>query len=327
MRPQHRRLRLGAASLVALIIVACGSSAGAVPFTTSYTDGENWGDEAPVGIYAQGFSPSQTPAPDPGLATDAIVPLDRFQFFKGGRVDAAANIRLAILTSYFVNIQNLTTTSPAINHGTAENPIWGLSTNVIPSTAAIPTGSPITFFFNHLPLVYGNDYAALYVSEGDGGVLTPVRVSSLIATYVETPPGSGMYRPESDYGDPDIDYFKSTSNTINTNEFGSFLVTFNAPYADANFVAAFDLPPADYNHDGNWNDADFTAWKNQFGQTAGLDADGDLDGDVDGADFLFWQRRYGGPASLASAGSVPEPAALTLAVFAALAARRRWCGA
>src|SRR5688572_16681622 len=90
-------------------------AASAVPFTTLYTDGASWNS-----LYGQGFSPSETPSPDPGLAFDAIVPLDRFQFFKSGNVDTAANFRLAIVSNFFLNLDTFTTASPEL---------VGLSTN------------------------------------------------------------------------------------------------------------------------------------------------------------------------------------------------------
>jgi len=288
----------------------------AVPFTTSYTDGGSWNS-----LYGQGFSPFETPNPDPGLTPDAVVPLDRFQFFKSGNVDSAMNFRLAIVSNFFLNLQNFTTSSPEL---------VGLSTNTIASTASIPTGSPITFNFDDLPLTYGNDYAAIFVTEGAEGALSPVLVATLIADYVETPPGSGTYRPESDYGDPDLDYFKSASNFINTNEFGSFLAAFNAPHADANFIASFDLPPAsipgDYNGSGFVDGQDLTVWKGQFGQTGALSADGDADSDVDGNDFLIWQRHVGQTTpSAAAISAVPEPCAsgLMLLALAGNLVRRR----
>jgi hypothetical protein len=255
------------------------------------------------------------------VAPDAIVPLDRFQFFKSGNVDSAMNIRLAIVNNFFLNLDTFTTSSPELE---------GLSTNSIASTTGIATGDPITFDFDSLPLTFGNDYAAIFVTEGAGGALSPVLVATMLADYVEDPPGSGMYRPESHYGDPDVDYFKSASNFINTNSFGRFLASFNAPYADANFVASFDLPaaaiPGDYNNSGVVDGADLTVWKTQFGGTGTVTADGDADGDVDGTDFLIWQQHLGEPAAgLAAGAAIPEPGAWALSVLAAVgvSSRRR----
>ena len=86
--------------------------------------------------------------------------------------------------------------------------------------------------------------------------------------------------------------------------------------------------------------ADLATWMEHLGQTvshptltslAQVNADADDDGDarVDGADLLAWQRALGGsftpPLEEAAATSVPEPAAATLALCAALvvASRRR----
>jgi hypothetical protein len=285
-------------------------------FTSSYTDGSSWNT-----LYGQGFSPSEAATPNPGLAFDAVVPLDRFDFFKSGNVDSAVNFRLAILSNFFVNLDALTTTSPEL---------VGLSTNTIANSAGIATGAPITFSFDSVPLTYGENYAAIYVTEGAGGAMSPVLVSSMLADYVEDPVGSGTYRPESNYGDPDADYLKSATNFITVNEFGRFLAAFNAPYADASFVAYFDQPaasiPGDFNNSQTVDGADLTLWRQQFGQTTSVTADGDADGDADGNDYLIWQRNVGATPALGAAAAIPEPGALRLAliVFAgAVIARRR----
>jgi hypothetical protein len=211
-------------SLVLLLAVA--PVAHAQVFTNSYLDGSSWNS-----IYAQGFSPSLAPVPNPGLAAGATVRLTSFEFFKSGNADNLSDIRLAIINPLFANIAGLSTSHAAF---------VGLSTNTIPGTALIPTGAPIAFLFNNLPLTYGNSYGAVYVNAGAGGELTPVLVPSLVADYVENPPGSGTFRPETNYGaENQFDY--AVSNFITTNIFGSFFNTFSFA-ADANFVATFAVP-------------------------------------------------------------------------------------
>ena len=51
--------------VVVAAICAAGSPAFAISFTNSYTDGGSWRT-----IYAQGFKPSVSPSPDPGLGAD-----------------------------------------------------------------------------------------------------------------------------------------------------------------------------------------------------------------------------------------------------------------
>lgn len=67
----------------------------------------------------------------------------------------------------------------------------------------------------------------------------------------------------------------------------------------------------DYNADGTVDAADYTVWRDTFGQANGvLSADGNQDGVVDDMDYIVWQNNYGlSSAALASANStaVPEP--------------------
>jgi hypothetical protein len=196
----------------------------AAQFTTSYTDGGSWNT-----VYAQGFSPSLSPSPAPGSAGGDTVYLDQFQFFKSGNADTAANFQLAIINEMFANLSGLSTSSPAF---------VGLSTNTIASSAPVATGGAITFDFDNLPLIYGEDYAAVFVNVGLDGSLTPVRVSALTANYTENPPGSGTFRPQTNYGtESQFDF--ATSNFINTDQFGSFFSTFSFA-GDANFVATLN---------------------------------------------------------------------------------------
>jgi hypothetical protein len=210
---------------LAVLLLAVAPVAHAQVFTNSYLDGSSWNS-----IYAQGFSPSLAPVPNPGLAAGATVNLTSFEFFKSGNADNNSNIQLAIINNLFADITGLSTSHPAF---------LGLSTNTIPGTALIPTGAPIAFVFNNIPLTYGNNYGAVYVNVS-GNTLTPVLVPSLVADYVENPPGSGTFRPETNYGGED-QFQYAVSNFITTNIFGSFFNTFSFA-ADANFVATFAVP-------------------------------------------------------------------------------------
>jgi hypothetical protein len=211
---------------VATLLVACVSPVFAVEFENSYLDGSSWNS-----IYAQGFSPSVAPNPNLGLDAGAAFSITEFSFFKSGNADNANDIRLAIITPFFANIQGMNTGSSFL---------VGLSDNAIAGTAGIAVGDPITFTFSDLPLIYGNNYGAVYVSQS-GNVLTPQLVPSLVADYVESPPGSGTFVPETNYGtNAQFDY--AVSNFITTNIFGSFFNTFSFA-ADANFRATFTAVP------------------------------------------------------------------------------------
>jgi hypothetical protein len=82
---------------------------------------------------------------------------------------------------------------------------------------------------------------------------------------------------------------------------------------------------ADFDNDGDVDGDDLGAWA-KFFATEDL-ADADADGDSDGSDFLLWQQQVGSPPALAAAAAVPEPATLSFALMALLAAawRRRAC--
>jgi len=95
----------------------------------------------------------------------------------------------------------------------------------------------------------------------------------------------------------------------------------------------------DYDHNGVVNQADYTVWRQNFGSTTLLDADGNLNGVVDAADYPIWRKNLGkfwpGAGSSVAGGqslglfnsAVPEPTTSALTWLAGsaflLRARRR----
>jgi purple acid phosphatase-like protein/calcineurin-like phosphoesterase family protein len=77
--------------------------------------------------------------------------------------------------------------------------------------------------------------------------------------------------------------------------------------------------PGDANGDGAVTDADYTIWADNYGAADASWGMGDFngDGEVTDADYTIWADNYG-----ATTG-VPEPASMTLLVFAGLAGLRR----
>jgi hypothetical protein len=209
-------------AVVALAVIA--QPAAAATFTVSYTDGGTWNT-----VYVQGFSPAVEPNPDLSLSAGSTVNLEEFSFFKSGNADGNSNIQLAILDTIWYDFNTQLTTSSAA--------LVGLSSNTFADTTSIATGDPITFDFNGLPLTNGSDYAAVAVNVDGGGNVTPVKISALTADYVETPAGSGTWKPETNYGGDSVWQY-ATSNYINAGYFSTF------GYAgDADFVASFSVVP------------------------------------------------------------------------------------
>ncbi len=209
-----------ALSVLATLALAIVPAFAQSSFSVSYTSGGSWNT-----VYAQGFSTSLGATPAPGVNNGATVDLTQFQFFKSGNADSAANIQLAIFNTLYPNLTGLTTASANF---------VGLSANTVASTASLSTGDPITFTFNNLPLIYGNDYSAYFVNVS-GTSLTPVLVSALTANYVDQ--GGGDFHPVPNYG-TDSQFQYATGNFIN----GGFLSAFS--YAgDANFNATMITVP------------------------------------------------------------------------------------
>jgi hypothetical protein len=82
-------------------------------------------------------------------------------------------------------------------------------------------------------------------------------------------------------------------------------------------------PTGDYNGDGFVDAADYTIWRDTFGQTVanlGEGADGDLSGMIDEGDYDFWKLNFGtaippGGGSLTVGTLVPEPSGVLLALW------------
>lgn len=200
--------------------------ASAATFVEEYLDGGSWN-----AIYAQGFSPGVSPTPDLGLAPGSIATLESFEFYKSGNADSTADLKLAIISPFFSNIKTFESTSSFV---------VGLSDNTIAGTAGIAVNDPIAFSFSGLDLTVGQSYGAVFVSQS-GTTLTPELVPALVADYVETAPGSGVYVPETNYGtNTQFDY--AVSNFINETIVDAYFATFSEA-ADASFKATFSVVP------------------------------------------------------------------------------------
>ncbi|MGD9634202.1 MAG: glycosyl hydrolase [Pirellulales bacterium] len=82
--------------------------------------------------------------------------------------------------------------------------------------------------------------------------------------------------------------------------------------------------PGDYNDDGTVDAADYSVWRDSFGQSGGgLAADGDGDGVIDDGDYAVWRLFFGETAAGLGSARVPEPASIVNLLAIALLAN---CG-
>jgi hypothetical protein len=98
-------------------------------------------------------------------------------------------------------------------------------------------------------------------------------------------------------------------------------------------VAAVGALEADFNGDGAVDAADYSVWRDSFGQTGeSLAADANGDGEIDTADYAHWKKYFGASAGGGAGGAAtsqgvaaPEPSTLVLAavVLALLSASFR----
>jgi hypothetical protein len=78
-------------------------------------------------------------------------------------------------------------------------------------------------------------------------------------------------------------------------------------------------PITDYNSDGAVNANDWIAWREHFGRTDWIFADGNRNGIVDAADYVLWRKSMGSPAA-PTLLPVPEPSTVGLLTVAAILA-------
>lgn len=77
--------------------------------------------------------------------------------------------------------------------------------------------------------------------------------------------------------------------------------------------------PGDYSGNGTVGPEDYTAWSDQFGETAvpaGSGADGNSDGVVNAADYVVWRNNLQTGVAATNGASIPEPQSVTLAILA-----------
>jgi hypothetical protein len=93
------------------------------------------------------------------------------------------------------------------------------------------------------------------------------------------------------------------------------------PIGSVAWIPSADAMTGDYNGDAAIDNDDFDKWRTDFGKwvAKGGGADGNGNGIIDAADYVVWRKTAGAVGAVAAAITLPEPATLFLAIFAALA--------
>jgi hypothetical protein len=89
-------------------------------------------------------------------------------------------------------------------------------------------------------------------------------------------------------------------------------------YSVTTLVLVSDGLPGDYNHDGVVDTADYTVWRDSFGQTGNVAADGNEDNAVDISDYQLWHDNFGRSdlgSGIGANAAVPEPSTVLLVLI------------
>jgi hypothetical protein len=222
-----------------------------------------------------------------------------------------------------------------------------LDAQIFPLTGEIrfrnSAASPVPFVFysiestsgalNSSPAVW-KSITDVYDASGNGFIDSDpfanwTKIESIPAELTE-----GRFSP----GTGSLPAFRSISlgNIWNPVLYPSHDLTFTVLQADMSPVAITVVPSVagDYDGSGIVDGVDYNTWRQSFGSTTELDADGNLDGVVNAADYVVYRDHFGqsilglgsgsnsgggGGLSLGSA-PVPEPGATVLFISAGMVA-------
>jgi Right handed beta helix region len=221
--------------------------------------------------------------------------------------------------------ENPTTTTPPSHH-VLKNNVSYASTGVTVvagntadhNTFAGPGGSPAGLgdsaadFLSVLdPITTDGSFHPAGTGGDRSGVTTPMYAT-----------GPAVAPRRADGGLPDIDFMRLVAGSHLIDAGVDVGLPYNGSAPDLGyFETAGIVPPSlagDYNGDGVVDAADYTVWRDTFGQTgANLAADGDNSQTVDDGDYTVWVNNFGMtlPGSGALSGTpagVPEPNSLIL---------------
>ncbi|MCA9259781.1 MAG: hypothetical protein KDA61_11305, partial [Planctomycetales bacterium] len=205
----------------------------------------------------------------------------------------------------------------SVRSGAVLAPGDGVGAMVVQNALALETDSTLRF---ELGGALSGEFDTLQVGSATLAGILEVSLVDL---------GGGTYEPRA--GDT---FALLTSNSTLTGSFDALHLPTLDPALDWSLqtdggvvtLSVLGLLGADFNSDGRVDENDLNVWASNFGLAAGAGralGDADADGDVDGEDFLAWQRLQGADSGQASAGTIPEPTSVWLALVGGLFVARR----
>jgi hypothetical protein len=162
---------------------------------------------------------------------------------------------------------------------------------------------------------YGSENVNFHLWEGSPGTLSAGEFAGVKLT-IDGQPHFGWIR----IAIANEEHPVGTANARNGNPFKitaidwAYETTPNTPILAGDIGSVIVGPTGDYNGNGFVDAADYTVWRDSFGQNVsmGTGADGDESGVIDDGDYTFWKSRFGNTVPGAGSGSlaanVPEPA-------------------
>ena len=219
--------------------------------------------------------------------------------------------------------------------------LWGTYAEIkatgeamLADVVATPGGLDVFIdFHSTIPSAPGEDFGFIEYEQGDNLADFWVELKSLQPHIMDTD-STGTSWTTANFADvllgADVDITFETQ--FGKNRPISFYHDMGAAYGIAFYNAwiRVDNPvAADFDEDGDVDQADLTAWQNSYGLGSAAEhwhGDADGDGDVDGRDFLTWQRQYTGSLDgLAAVNAVPEPSTVVLLLVSlSTLSRKRW---
>lgn len=178
-------------------------------------------------------------------------------------------------------------------------------------------------FHSTIPASAGDDFGFIEISEGDANAKFWIELRNL-QPNIQQVESTGTGWTSANFADvvlgADVDITFETE--FGNNRPLSYYQTLGENWGIAFFRDFVDVTPGDFNLDGAVDAADYTVWRDNFGNSESiLYTAGDGSGTVDQGDYNLWVANFG---TIASSTAVPEPttAILLMGGVAVLFSRR-----